>query len=142
MRSLVIFCVVFGVAGPNAGAESKNARVGDLLADVRRAVAESGSRPINLQIQITLKPGAEQAFERAFRPVIRATRAESGNLEFQLNRHPTEPYVYFLYERWKSLDAVERHMGTAHMKAFWPKYFPMLARAPVITTYLVDDLGN
>ncbi len=45
-----------------------------------------------------------------------------------------------LYERWASLADVEAHMGLPHMAAFWPVYFPMLARTPEFEVLMVHDL--
>ena len=97
-------------------------------------------KPFSVLIDITLIPGKEAEFEKAFASVIAEVRKEPGNIEFQLSRHPKEPNVYFLYERWKNIEVLKAHMETAHMSAFWPKYFPMIARIPTIRVYMERDL--
>ncbi|MGD1843716.1 MAG: putative quinol monooxygenase [Thermonemataceae bacterium] len=97
-------------------------------------------KPFSVLIDITLIPGQEAAFEKEFAPVIAAVRKEPGNVAFQLSRHPEEPNVYFLYERWKNIEVLKAHMTTPHMSQFWPKYFPMLAKIPTIRVYMVNDL--
>ncbi|MCG8388271.1 MAG: antibiotic biosynthesis monooxygenase [Cytophagales bacterium] len=98
------------------------------------------SQPFSVLIDITLIPGQEAAFEKAFAPVIAEVRKEPGNIEFQLSRHPEEPNVYFLYERWKNVQVLKEHMVTPHMSQFWPQYFPMIARIPTIRVYMERDL--
>ena len=97
-------------------------------------------KPFSVLIDITLIPGREAAFEREFAPVIAEVRKEPGNIEFQLSRHPEEPNVYFLYERWENVEVLKKHMNTPHMSQFWPKYFPMIARIPTIRVYMERDL--
>lgn len=113
--------------------------VQDLIAPIQAAVTDP-NKPFDLYIDIKIKPGMENDFERAFAPAVAATRREPGNLDFTLTRHPTEPGRYIHHERWARLSDVERHMGTPHMQAFWPVYLPMVARAPNIKVYMTAEL--
>jgi quinol monooxygenase YgiN len=99
------------------------------------------NQPFDIFIDITIKPGLEADFERAFAPAVTATRQEPGNLEFQLTRDPQQPNVYIHHERWKTLADVEQHMGTQHMQAFWPLYLPMLARTPEFKIAMTRELS-
>lgn len=101
----------------------------DLIGPIRERVA-SPDKPFDIFIDITIKPGLEGDFERAFAPAVNATRREPGNIAFQLTRDPRQPNVYVHHERWRTLRDVEQHMEMPHMKAFWPVYLPMLARTP------------
>lgn len=112
------------------------------LAEPIRTQLSDPDKPFSNLIEITILPGKEKEFEGLFSPVIAEVRKENGNIEFQLNRHPNEPNVYFLYERWANLKVLENHMITKHMSDFWPKYFPLLARIPDIRVFMVDDLQN
>ena len=98
------------------------------------------NKPFSVLIDITLIPGQEADFEKAFAPVIAEVRKEPGNIEFQLSQHPAEKNVYFLYERWKNVKVLKEHMSTPHMSQFWPKYFPMIARIPTIRVYMERDM--
>ena len=133
----VLLALVWGCFSVPVHAQSP--QVEDLIAPIRAQVA-SEDEPFSILIFITLKPGEEGAFERTFAPVIAATRQEPGNIEFQLSQHPTESNVYFLYERWENLTAVEQHMGLPHMTEFWPVYLPMLARMPEFEIYMAREL--
>lgn len=113
--------------------------VQDLIGPIQARVSDP-AQPFDIFIDITIKPGQEAAFERAFAPVVAATRREPGNLAFQLTRDPTQPNVYLHHERWRSLADVERHMGTPHMQAFWPVYLPMLARKPEFKITMTREL--
>ncbi|MEO1098228.1 MAG: putative quinol monooxygenase [Bacteroidota bacterium] len=114
----------------------------DVLSDPIVSQVSDPNKPFSVLIDITLIPGQEVEFERLFAPVIAEVRKEPGNIEFQLSRHPEEPNVYFLYERWKNVEVLKAHMTTPHMSQFWPKYFPMIARIPNIRVFMERDLQN
>lgn len=113
----------------------------DLIAPIRAEIVDP-DQPFDVFIKITLIPGQEAAFEEAFAPRMAATRAEPGNLLFELSVHPTMPNVYILHERWSDLAAIEAHMETEHMASFWPLYFPMIARVPEFEVYATRDLAE
>jgi quinol monooxygenase YgiN len=62
----------------------------------------------------------------AFAKAIAASRKETGNLAYDLNRDTQDPSRYLVYERWKDLAALEAHFQTAHLKA-------LLAELPKVT---------
>ena len=111
----------------------------DLMAPIRAQVGDP-DQPFDIFIKITLIPGQEQAFEEAFASRMERTRAEPGNILFELSVHPEMPNVYMLHERWENLEAVESHVGLEHMRTFWPIYFPMIARIPEFEIYSTRDL--
>lgn len=111
----------------------------DLISPIRAQVSDP-ERPFDIFIKITLIPGQEQAFEGVFASRMAATRAEPGNLLFELSVHPHISNVYMLHERWANLEAVERHMELDHMKTFWPIYLPMVARVPEFEIYTTREL--
>jgi quinol monooxygenase YgiN len=113
--------------------------VQELIAPIQAAVTDP-NKPFDLFIDLKIKSGMEEAFERAFAPAVAATRHEPGNLDFTLTRHPTERGRYMLHERWVRLADVESHMGTPHMQAFWPIFLPMVERPPAIQTYMTAEL--
>ncbi|MBP2831843.1 antibiotic biosynthesis monooxygenase [Aquimarina sp. U1-2] len=112
----------------------------NLLSDPIVKKVSDPDKPFSVLIDITLIPGMEIEFEKQFAPVIAKVRKEKGNIEFQLSRHPEEPNVYFLYERWKNVEVLKAHMTTPHMSQFWSKYFPMIARIPTIRVFMERDL--
>lgn len=134
-RSFFLTLLVITIIMSNTIAQEAD----DLAAPIRNQVSDP-NEPFSVLIDITIIPGMEADFEREFGPVITEVRKEPGNIEFQLSRHPTESNVYFLYERWENLEVLEKHMTTPHMRQFWPKYFPMIARVPNISVYMQRDL--
>lgn len=128
-----------GVATAQQSPANSVPTVQDLLAPIQARVSDP-AQPFDIFIDITIKPGQEEAFERAFAPAVAATRREPGNLAFQLTRDPTQPNVYLHHERWRSLADLELHMGTSHMQTFWPVYLPMLARTPEFKITMTREL--
>lgn len=59
--------------------------------------------------------GAQQRVERAFARAVVPTQREAGVLAYQPHRDPAEPTSFVVYERWKSLDALEAHLRTPYI---------------------------
>lgn len=138
MKSIVTLVALFLITSTSVQSQEKP-KVDDLVAPIKAQVS-SPTEPFSLQINFTIIPDKENEFEKEFAQAIRETRKEKGNGAFLLSRHPREKNVYFLYERWANLSAVEKHMGTKHMMNFWPKFFKMIAHVPRIETFMVHDL--
>lgn len=138
LRLFFIAIITLGALTMTALAQ-KGPSTEDLMAPIRAQVGNL-DRPFDIFIKITLIPGQERSFEEAFASRMKATRAEPGNILFELSRHPQMPNVYMLHERWANLAAVENHIGLEHMRTFWPIYFPMIARIPEFEIYSTRDL--
>ena len=50
--------------------------------------------------------------------MMRATRAEEGNIEYVFTADLSDPAVFRIYEEWQSQDALDFHFATPHMAAF------------------------
>jgi quinol monooxygenase YgiN len=57
--------------------------------------------------------------------MIRASRAESGCLDYAYSVDVLDPGLIRVSERWESRDALAAHFKTAHM-ATWRSFFPQL----------------
>jgi len=66
------------------------------------------------------RAGAEGQVEAALRNMLRPTRAEPGNLDYQVFRDPQSPGVFVLFERYTGEDAFRAHLDTGHF-ATWLK---------------------
>lgn len=73
--------------------------------------------PFNFIAHFRAKPGSEQALEDALMACVAPTRAEAGNVNYDLHRGQDDPAVFVIYEGWKSQDALEFHFQTPHFKA-------------------------
>ena len=72
--------------------------------------------PFNFIAHFRAKSGLEQALEDALMACVAPTRAEAGNVNYDLHRGQNDPAIFVIYEGWKSHDALEAHFQTPHFK--------------------------
>jgi len=75
------------------------------------------AKPFTLVVVVNVKEGSAERFETAFAKALKATRKEKGCITYDLNHDSQNTNRFVVYERWKSLAALERHMKTDHIKA-------------------------
>ena len=61
-------------------------------------------------------PGHAEALADALDRAVAATRAEPGNIHYDLYRGQDDPDLFMLHEGWRDDDALKAHMGTPHLK--------------------------
>jgi quinol monooxygenase YgiN len=68
----------------------------------------------------------EHAFEKAVPPTLR----EPDVLAYQPHRDPTDTAGFVVYERWKSLDALEAHLRTSYIAELRQEIDAVIMGAP------------
>ena len=68
--------------------------------------------------QYTVRPGEEEQVASALRNMRAPSRAEPGNLDYQVLRDPQQPGRFVLYERYTDEAAFQAHLATEHF-ATW-----------------------
>jgi quinol monooxygenase YgiN len=81
--------------------------------------AAPSTAPITVIALAHLKPGSEAAFEAASNRILKPSRAEAGNLKFTYHRSLEQPGQYGFVELWRTEDALEAHLKSPHMQAFF-----------------------
>lgn len=79
--------------------------------------------------------GKEQAFIEKAQVLVEATRAEAGNISYNLYQNPTNQAYFLFYEEYKDQAAIEAHASSAHFKAFGAAIEGLLASELIIETY-------
>ena len=64
--------------------------------------------------QYTVRPGEEEQVASALRNMQAPSRAEPGNLDYQVLRDPQSPGRFVLYERYVDEAAFRAHLDTEH----------------------------
>jgi quinol monooxygenase YgiN len=84
---------------------------------IARAKAEldDHSKPFVMVVRFTVLAGQEEAFVAAFKAPLAETVKEPGNIAYVLGRSRTNPSEFLLYERWKSADALDLHLGLPYL---------------------------
>jgi quinol monooxygenase YgiN len=109
------------------------ARTGDKgnpILDAAKEKVSNPKKPFTMVVFLTVKKDQGKALEEAFQPAIKATRKEPGCIAYDLNRDGSDPTKYYVYERWQSVAALEKHLETDHIKALLKKASDLLAGPP------------
>ena len=83
-----------------------------------KAKVQDPAKPFTLVVTLKIKPGQEAAAEAAYFEAFAGTKLEPGYLAYDLNRSADDPATYVLYERWKSVSALETHLKLPHTVKF------------------------
>jgi quinol monooxygenase YgiN len=79
-----------------------------------KSKVQDPAKPFALFVAIKAKSGQEKALEAAFAPCIAATKKEAGCLAYELNRDPDDPTNYVMFEKFKSVAALDAHLKQGH----------------------------
>ena len=72
------------------------------------------TKPFALVVTIKVKAGKEADLEKTFAPCLAATRKEPGCIAYELNRDTEDPSTYIMFEKFRSIAALEAHLKEKH----------------------------
>jgi quinol monooxygenase YgiN len=73
---------------------------------------------ITVVADLKAKPGKEEALRTAALALIEPTRKEQGCIQYDLHVHLTDPGRVVFYENWATVEDLNRHGQSEHLKAF------------------------
>jgi len=76
-----------------------------------RGKADDGSCGIRA---VQVRAGEEARVANALRNMVAPTRAEPGNLDYQVFRDPKDPSLFVLFERYTDESAFQAHLASPH----------------------------
>lgn len=85
---------------------------------------------IIIHAHLQIKPDQEQAFLEEAKILLPATRAEKGNISYDLMKSTEEDYHYTMVEIWTNIEATAIHNTSEHFTAFTQKA-PTFMAAPM-----------
>ena len=108
------------------------------------AALDDAGRPFALLNKIRVKDkAAGDRLEAAMRRVTRESRKEAGNITYHVNRDASDPTVFYLYDRWRSIDAVEAHQHFEHFQDGLVTLKEVIAGPPEVTILqIVDEIDE
>ena len=68
--------------------------------------------------RIRAKAGKEDHVRRELQKLLSPTRSEQGCLNYDLHESVDIPGEFLFHENWSSKEALDRHLGTPHLKSF------------------------
>lgn len=90
---------------------------------------------VQVVANVFVKPGDEEKFKAAAARIVGPTRLEDGNVSYELNQSLTNPSEFVFLETWGSKTALNLHLATEHMAAFFDVVKPLFSAPPVINTF-------
>ena len=81
---------------------------------------------------ITAKPGSEDAVREAMQALVAPTRAEEGNIAYDLSESLATPGTFVTVEEWSDPSDLDKHMETEHIQSALGVLGSELAAAPAI----------
>jgi quinol monooxygenase YgiN len=95
--------------------------------------APAVNRPLVL-VRFEPKPGMSGQVEAVLGPMVPATRAEAGNLRYDLygSTDASGAALFWLIEQYASDEAAAVHRETAHYKDYRPRILPLLVQPPQV----------
>ncbi|MEC2057515.1 antibiotic biosynthesis monooxygenase [Peribacillus psychrosaccharolyticus] len=76
---------------------------------------------IIIHAHLQVKPDQEQAFLEEGKILLSATRAEEGNISYDLMKSTEQEHHYTMVEVWKDVEATTLHNTSEHFTAFTQK---------------------
>ena len=87
---------------------------------------------IRIVAELEVMPEHREAMLPAFRAMVEASRAEPGNLAYDLTEDLENPCRFFILEAWASAEAIAEHNASAHFRAFGEFQKDKLRRKSVV----------
>lgn len=85
---------------------------------------------IIIHAHLQIKPDQEQAFLEEAKSLLSATRAENGNISYDLMKSTEQDHHYTMVEVWKDVEATTNHNTSEHFTSFTQKA-PTFMAAPM-----------
>ncbi len=113
MRTSLLIAAGLVLALACPGTRAQEDKEPELITRLKKAKVDG---PFTLAVLFKVKEGQEKALRKAAAPCIKATRKEKGCVTYRLHQDLESPQQFVMYERWKSIQALEDHFKTAHFK--------------------------
>ena len=73
---------------------------------------------IQIVALVTVKPEYTEALAAQFKELVKASRAEEGNISYDLHQETGKPNRFVFVENWKSQAAIDAHNASEHFQGF------------------------
>ena len=73
---------------------------------------------IQIVALVTVKPEYTEALAAQFKELVKASRAEEGNISYDLHQEIGKPERFVFVENWKSQAAIDAHNASEHFQGF------------------------
>ena len=120
------------VAGALAEARAEDDH--PVVALVKSKVKDT-TKPFALLVEFKVKEGKAKDFEAAFVPALAATKKEPGCIAYELNHDPDHPDTYIMYEKFKSVGALDAHIKMKYTETLLKTVGELTVGGPKVKVY-------
>lgn len=120
----VLYSDAVAHASENIGDTDAHGLLVELKSPAAGKTAAINPADANLLTAVTFikgKEGKEEELKRELLALAAPTRAEAGNIQYDLYQSPDKKNTFMRLEVWKSTQALEEHKATPHIKASFEK---------------------
>jgi quinol monooxygenase YgiN len=93
------------------------------------------NKKVTVLALVKAKDGMEGTVRQELLSLVNPTRLEPGCMNYDLHQAMEDKSLFFFYENWKSMEDLERHRETAHLKTFREKAGGLLAKPIEVTLF-------
>ncbi len=86
------------------------------------------NKRITVLALVKAKDGMEEAVKQELLSLVKPTRSEPGCISYDVHQAANEKSEFMFYENWKSMEDLEKHRETPHLKAYRQKVGSLLAK--------------
>ena len=97
------------------------------------------SQRIAITSRMVIKSDSISSFIKIANPLIKATRAEKGCLQYEFLQDPIHPEVFFFYEMYMNDEARAYHSSQPYLSDFKKQRQPMLQKQPELHIYTIEE---
>lgn len=89
---------------------------------------------------LTVQKEKEEAFLAEVKTLVEASRAESGNIQYDLKKDTEKEVTYMMVEVWEDQEAVQNHNTSEHFVAFGKKAASFMAAPTDVKVYAGEQV--
>ncbi|MGA4721081.1 MULTISPECIES: putative quinol monooxygenase [Bacillales] len=89
---------------------------------------------------LTVQKDKEEAFLAEVKTLVEASRAESGNIQYDLKKDTEKEATYMMVEVWENQEAVQNHNTSEHFVAFGQKAASFMAAPTDVKVYAGEQV--
>lgn len=84
---------------------------------------------------VEVRPGCEEEFLKAVPEVVAATRAEEACINYDCHQSSSDPTRFVFYENWTSIEGLNQHAASEHIREFRSRVSGLVVRPTEITLW-------
>ena len=93
------------------------------------------NKRITVPALVKAKEGMEKTVRQELLSLVKPTRPEPACINYDLHQATDEKSQFMLFEIWRTMEDLEKHRETAHLKAFRQKAGSLLAKPIEVTLF-------